>query len=187
MVADRFYVYGKNGVEGIFMDEGNAVNLASEVAGVVVDDAGAYVWMRGNRSLKNQIMAIQSDYAEPDRSSLAVCLDAILTFEGISRNTQYLLNRGETVFTVLESSLEDVKLLDLSGCSLDSVLYYVNQDVPVLVMLDDGDAVLLIGFNEMNTVIMSPETGITKVGMNDSREWFERNGNKFITYMKPDK
>lgn len=187
MVADRFYVYGKNGVEGIFMDEGNAVNLASEVAGVVVDDAGAYVWMRGNRSLKNQIMAIQSDYAEPDRSSLAVCLDAILTFEGISRNTQYLLNRGETVFTILESSLEDVKLLDLSGCSLDSVLYYVNQDVPVLVMLDDGDAVLLIGFNEMNTVIMSPETGITKVGMNDSREWFERNGNKFITYMKPDK
>lgn len=185
--AGRFYVYGKNGVEGIFMDEGNAVNLASEVAGVVVDDAGAYVWMRGNRSLKNQIMAIGDDFATPERSSLAVCLDTILSFEGISRNSQYLLNRGETVFSILESSLEDVKLLDLSGCSLDSVLYYVNQDIPVLVMLEDGEAVLLIGFNEMNTVVMSPQTGITKVGMNDSREWFERNGNKFITYMKPDK
>ncbi len=184
--TQRFYVYGKNGVEGIFMDEGNAVNLASAVAGVVVDDAGAYVWMRGNRSLKNQIMAIHDDFATAERSSLAVCLDTILTYEGISRNSQYLLNRGETVFTILESSLEDVKVLDLSGCSLDSVLYYVNQDIPVLVMMEDGTAVVLIGFNEMNTVVMNPETGITKVGMNDSREWFERNGNKFITYMRPD-
>ncbi|MBO5057302.1 MAG: hypothetical protein J6C64_13235 [Lachnospiraceae bacterium] len=181
----RYYVYGKNGIEGIFMDEGNAVSLASGVSGVVVDDAGAYVWMKGNRSLKNQIMAIQGEAATEEKGALAVCLDTILTFEGISRNSQYLLDRGENVFTILENNLEDATVLDLSGCSLDSVLYYVNQDIPVLVMLEDGSAVLLIGFNEMNTVIMNPETGtVYKMGMNDSKEWFEQNGNRFITYIK---
>lgn len=184
--SSRYYVYGKNGIEGIFMDEGNAVILASSVSGVVVNDAGSYIWMKGNRRLKNQIMAIQGTPVMETEDSLAVCLDTILEYEGISRNAQYLLNRGETVFRILKDNLEEATILDLTGCSLDAMLYYVNQDIPVLVMMEDGSAVLLIGFNEMNTVIMNPDEGgaVYKMGMNDSREWFEKNGNRFITYMK---
>lgn len=184
---ERYYVYGKNGIEDIFMDEGNAVTLAYDISGVVINDDGAYVWMRGNRSLKNQIMAIKGETMTEEKSSLAVCLDTMLAYEGISRNSQYLLEQGKNVFTILQESLDEVQVLDLSGCSLDAVLYYVNQDIPVLVMLEDGSAVLLIGFNEMNTVVMNPETGtVYKVGMNDSREWFEENGNRFITYVRKD-
>lgn len=183
--GDRYYVYGKNGVEGIFMNEGNAVRLASDVSGVVVDDTGSYIWMKGNRSLKNQIMAIQGMAAEENQGSLAVCLDTILEYEGISRNTQYLLDRGEGVLQILKDNLEQSRVLDLTGVSLDSVLYYVNQDIPVLVMTEEGEAVLLIGFNEMNTVIMNPATGtVYKMGMNDSKDWFEKNGNRFITYVR---
>ncbi|MGN1180384.1 MAG: hypothetical protein ACI4SD_04150 [Suilimivivens sp.] len=183
----RYYVYGKNGVEGIFMDEGNAVDLANNVSGVVVDDDGAYIWMKGNRSLKNQIMAIKGSKVTEEKGACAVCIDTLLEYEGISRNSQYYLDRGESVLKILEDNLEDMTVLDLSGCSLDAMLYYVNQDIPVLVLLKDGSAVLLIGFNEMNTVIMNPlaegET-VYKMGMNDSREWFEQNGNKFITYVR---
>lgn len=180
----RYYVYAKSGIAGIFMDESNAVNMAYNVAGVVIDDDGDCVWMRGTRSVRNQIMAITGKEATEQKSSLAVCLDTILEFEGISRNTQYMLQRGGSVYSILEDNLENAKLLDLTGCSLDAVLYYVNQDIPVLVLLEDGEAVLLIGFNEMNTVIMNPETGtVYKMGMNDTREWFELNGNRFITYI----
>ena len=36
-----------------------------------------------------------------------------------------------------------------------------------------------------NTIIFDPIEGkIAKKGMNDSREWFDNNGNKFITYVK---
>ena len=116
---------------------------------------------------------------------MAVCLDTILSYEGISRNTQYLLEQGETAITIMENNLEDCQILDLTDCSLDMVLYYVNQDIPVLVMLEDGEAVLLIGFNEQNTVLMNPATGtVYKMGMNDSMEWFEQNGNRFITYIR---
>jgi hypothetical protein len=74
-------------------------------------------------------------------------------------------------------------VLDLTGCTLDSVLYYVNRDIPVLVLLRDGNAVLVTGFNEYNVVIMDPTDGsLAKKGMNDSAEWFTQNGNVFITY-----
>lgn len=183
----RYYVYGRNGVEGIFMDAGNAVNLAYENAGVVVNDAGAYVWLKGSRSTKNQIMAITGEEATEERSSLAVCLDTIFTFEGVSRNTQYMLDEGENAYSILDENLEGCQVLDLTDCNLDTVLYYVNQDIPVLVMMEDGSAVLLIGFNEKNTVLMNPEAEsgtVYKMGMNDSTEWFEQNGNRFITYIR---
>lgn len=104
----------------------------------------------------------------------------------IMRNTEYLLNRGETIVEILQENLEDARVLDLTGCSLDAVLYYVNKDIPVLASMNDGNAVLIIGFNELNTVLMDPLTGGEpfKKGMNDSTQMFAENGNRFITYMK---
>lgn len=182
---ERYYVYGKDGVEGIFMDAGNAVELAYEQAGVVINEEGFCVWLKGNRSTKNQIMAITGEAQTEENSSLAVCLDTMLAFEGVVRNSQYMLNKGESALSILEDGLEGYEVLDLTGCPLDAILYYVNQDIPVLAMLQDGSAVLVIGFNEQNTVVMNPEKGtVYKVGMNDSKEWFEQNGNCFITYVR---
>lgn len=182
---DYFYVYGKNGIENLYVNPGRAVELAYRVAGVVVDDDGDYVWRRETRSTRNQIMAITEDEVTEAKGSLAVCLDTILKYEGISRNTQRRLNQGDTVMDILASDLQDYTILDLSGCSLDAVLYYVNKDIPVLATLEDGNAVLITGFNELNIVVMDPATGtLEKRGMNDSTEWLEENGNQFISYIR---
>ncbi len=184
-VEEKFYVYGKDGIEDIFVNPGKAVELAYRRAGVVVDDDGDYVWRRETRSARNQIMAITESEATETKSSLAVCLDTILKYEGISRNTQTRLNRGDTVFAILESDLQNYTVMDLSGCSLDAVLYYVNKDIPVLATLADGNAVLITGFNELNIVVMDPTAGtLEKRGMNDSTEWLRENGNQFIAYIR---
>ena len=181
---DFYYVYEKGSIAGIFMSPGNAVNLADSVSGVVVNDRGAYVWQKGGRNTKNQIMAITGTQVTEEKNSLAVCLDTILQFEGVMKNTEQQLMQGETVIEILEDGMPEAQILDLTGCSLDSVLYYVNKDIPVLATLNDGSAVLVIGFNELNIVVMDPETGtVYKKGMNDSKEWFEKNGNCFITYV----
>ena len=182
---DRYYVYGKYGIETVCTNEGKAVKLANNISGMVTAENGGYIWKKGNRSLRNQIMAIQGEAVSEEGNSLAVCLDTILAYEGVVRNSEYMLRRGDSVLSILEESLEDAKILDLTGCTLDAVLYYVNRDIPVLAMMQDGSAVLLVGFNEKNTVVMNPETGsVYKVGMNDSTEWFEQNGNHFITYIR---
>lgn len=182
---EQFYVYGKYGILGIYGNEDQAVDVAESEAGVVLNSAGNYVWKKTIRSTRNQIMAIQPDMVTEERDSLAVALDTMLSYEGIMRNSAYMLQSGETIRSILEGALSECQVLDLSGCSLDAVLYYVDRDIPVLVMLQDGNAVLLIGFNEMNTVIMNPQTGtIYKMGMNDSKTWFKENGNRFITYIR---
>ncbi len=183
--TERYYVYGPLGVEGIFGDPAKAVMLADAKSGVVMNDEGDYVWMRGNRVSRNQIMAIEAASVSEERDSLAVCLDVMLKYEGVIRNSAYMLSKGETVHSILESSLENTRILDLKGCSLDMILYYVNQDIPVLAYLEDGSAVLIIGFNEYNIVLLNPQKGvIEKAGMNDSAKWLEENGNCFITYIR---
>lgn len=183
---NRFYVYNKNGVAGIYTDEAEAVQLADSTAGVVTDDSGKYVWKNGNRLVSNQIMAIEESSVTNTKNSVAVCLEAILSFNGITRNAETLLHDGQNVQEILEESLpEGYKVLSLSGCSLSSVLYYVSEEYPVMAILKDGSAVLIVGYNQQNTVIMNPLKGTTaKKGMNDSKTWFEENGNVFITYMK---
>lgn len=185
--AAKYYVYGPYGVSGVYSAPAKAVNQAYETSGVVVDAGGNCIWIKGNRVTKNQIMAIKEPEVSKEQGSLAVCLDTILRYEGLMSNAEYLLKQGQTVMEILEDNLEDTQVLDLTGCTLDAVLHYVNQDIPVLAMLKDGEAVLVTGFNEFNVVIMEPSTGkLYKKGMNDATEWFYENGNCFITYVRAD-
>ena len=185
--VSRYYVYNAYGVQGIYSAPGKAVKEAYDSAGVVANDRGITVWLKGNRVSRNQIMAIKEESVTDQKNSLTVCLDNILRHAGITRNTEYDLAQGETAIQILEENMTGVEVLDLSGCSLDAVLYYVNQDIPVLAILEDGEAVLVTGFNEFNVVIMEPSTGkLYKKGMNDATTWFAENGNHFISYMKID-
>lgn len=183
--VSRYYVYNAYGVQGIYSAPGKAVKEAYDSSGVVANDRGITVWLKGNRVSRNQIMAIKEESVTDQKNSLTVCLDNILRHAGITRNTEYDLAQGKTAIQILEENMTGVQVLDLSGCSLDAVLYYVNQDIPVLAILEDGEAVLVTGFNEFNVVIMEPSTGkLYKKGMNDATAWFAENGNHFISYMK---
>jgi len=183
--VSRYYVYNAYGVQGIYSAPGKAVKEAYDSSGVVANDRGITVWLKGNRVSRNQIMAIKEESVTDQKNSLTVCLDNILRHSGITRNTEYDLAQGKTAIQILEENMTGVQVLDLSGCSLDAVLYYVNQDIPVLAILEDGEAVLVTGFNEFNVVIMEPSTGkLYKKGMNDATAWFAENGNHFITYMR---
>ena len=182
---ELYYVYAGGKVEGIYMSPATALSRAYETSGVVVDETGKTIWIKGNRVTKNQIMAIKEQKVTEDKGSLAVCLDTILKFEGITVDSQELLNRGETALDILQENLPAAKVVDLSGCNLDTILFFNNQDIPVLATLNNGEAVLVVGFNQYNVVIMEPSTGkLYKKGMNDSASWFEENGNQFITYFR---
>lgn len=180
------FVYTIHGLTGVYTEEAMAVNAAYNAAGVVTDDTGNYVWYRGNRVTRNQIMKITGgETADEVTSQLAVCLNTILEFEGVNRSTQYMLDSGMTTVEILQENIDDIRVLDLTGCTLDAILYYTNQDIPVLTTLEDGSAMLIVGFNELNIVVMDPKDGtVYKVGMNDATAMLEENGNRFITYMR---
>lgn len=183
--AECYYVYGLDGKVRIVSTPGEAITIASGSAGTVIGRSGTNVWKKERMHTRNQIMAIAADSVTEERNSLAVCLDTILAYENVIKNSAYLLEQGKTVLQILEKNLENTLVLDLEGCSMESVLYYPDRETPVLAILADGSAVLIIGFNEQNVVLMNPESGsIYKMGMNDATKWFEENGNVFISYTR---
>jgi len=181
----RYYVYDAYGLEYIYNLASNAVELAYDKSGWVYDSEGTLVWKRINRKTRNQIMAITEDSISEDRNSLAVCLDSLLKYEGIVRNSNYLLDQGQSVLEILEDNMEGYLVLDLKDCSLESVLYYVSEDTPVLVLTGRNQAVLITGYNDTAVVIMDPSKGtLEKKPLDEAEVWFEQCGSEYITYVE---
>lgn len=179
-----FYVYAKGEIVGIHRKASQAVNDAMGVAGVVVNDGQEYIWQKGNRETRVQMKEIEAVAADEETSSLAACLDALLLYEGTPRNASYLLSKGQTAIRILEDHIEG-QVLDLSGCELSAILYYVSERTPVIARVEEGNNVLIVGYDEKNTILMDPQTGtVYRKGMNDCTEWFKKNGNEFIAYVK---
>ena len=183
-VGERFYVYNAKKLLGVFDKEGDAVTYAVENNAWVVNDYGSYVWRKDKRSTKNQIMAIKATTVTEDKNSLGVCLDTMLAQEGIMRNSSYLLTQGENAVEILENNLENAQVLELTGCALDDVLYYVDKDIPVMVRLGQQKAVLITGFNDSEVVILDPDAGtLSKMKKKQAETIFEEAGNYYITYV----
>ncbi len=87
---------------------------------------------------------------------------------------------------VLQESLGDGgTVIDLSGCTLDSVLYEISAQRPVIAKIGDNTSVVIVGYDEYNTYLYDPVKGETyPYGMNDSTALFEAAGNIFISYIE---
>lgn len=182
-LKDRFLVYGDGRVVGIYDRPAAAVAYAYTIRGTVMDIYGNEIYRRGETVARNQIMTVTERETTQTKDSMAVCLDTMLYLRGVSRNTERMLEQGQSAYDILNNNLDNTYILNLTGCPMDVMLYYVNQDIPVLVYMNDGSAMLMIGFNEQNIVVMDPVQGtIYKIGRNDSRNLFEQNGNRFMTY-----
>lgn len=183
-VGERFYVYNAKELLGIFDKEAEAVIYAVNHNAWVMNDYGSYVWRKEKRSTKNQIMAIKATTVTEDKNSLGVCLDTMLAFEGIMRNSSYLLEQGESVRDIISENMENAQVLELTGCTLDDVLYYINKDIPVMVRLGQKRAVLITGFNDSEVVILDPDAGtLSKMKKKQAEKMFEEAGSYYITYV----
>lgn len=180
----RYYVYAHGGITGVYTDAADAVNEAVRKNGVVVDDQCAYVWAYGNRASSMEIEGIEAEQASEEKSSLAICLDRMLKCAGTYKETSELLASGKNAMEILNENI-DAHVLELTGCSLNSVLYYVNRGFPVMVTLGDEESVLIVGYDEKNTILLNPTEGtVAKMGMNDTGQLFTEYDNKYITFIK---
>ena len=182
--GSEYYLYVKGDLAGTYAELPKAIDEAYQLNGVVVDDQGTYLYRKTSRVARNQIMAINPVQTETEGGELAVCLDVMLALEGYTVDTAPLLRHGREPEEILEEKGQGMTVLDLNGCKLDVILYYVAQDIPVLARMVDGSAVLVIGYNEYQIVVMNPQTGTNyKISMNEASRWFEENGNWFLAYL----
>lgn len=182
------FVYAKGRVPEALLKPSEAISAADRESGVVVYDAGKYIWRKGVRDPEHMVAGIQTAadaVLERGETGTEACLDTIFALEGLPVLSGPMLSEGGTAYTVLSDSLEGL-VLDLEGCSLDEVLYYVGRDIPVLASAGDV-SFLIVGYDSKNISVLDPEEGnIHKIGLNDSRELFAEYGNGFISYLASD-
>ena len=121
--------------------------------------------------------------ADADGSSVAKNLSAMLGFENLKISVQGLLDRGDTPKAVLSDAMQGMTVLDLAGCELDEVLYYVNCGTPVFAMVSQTEAVLLTGY-DASTVTLFDSGVATRKTLEEAKELFSQAGNLFFAYLK---
>ena len=153
-----YYVYARGHLDSTWTDPAKAVKRADKQMGVVLNREQQYVWERGN--VKTQYTMNTEDVPEIIRSG---SWDKDKLQEG--------LGSAGTI-------------IDLTGCSLENILYEVSAQRAVIAKTGADSSVVIVGFDEYNTYIMDPSTGEVKpYGMNDSTTLFQKAGNVFITYL----
>ena len=108
----------------------------------------------------------------------------MLEKEGINISVNALIEGGETPKSILNNTMKDMQVLDLTGCNIEEVLYYVSCGSPVFSMTGSTDAVLIIGYDSNSVVIFDPALGTTyRKTLTEADEMFTPAGNVFFTYL----
>ena len=158
-VEEVYYVYAGGGLDSVWTDPAKAVQRADKQTGVVLNRAQQYVWERGN--MKTQITLNTTDIPEIIRTA--------------SLDVQNLQN----------GLGDSAKVIDLTGCSLENILYEVSAQRAVIARTGSDSSVVIVGYDQYNTYLLDPSTGEVKpYGMNDSTALFKNAGNMFITYLE---
>lgn len=159
-VEDRYFVYADGVLLAILPDSAQAVRLADARSGIVLDSAQRYIYERGNWNV-------------------AIVLDIVSIPEGV---LTVPLDRS-----ALEGVLGDkYKVLNLTGCSQESISYMISRGYPVLARTSASGNVLIVGYDADNVWVYDPtrENQIRAIASDDSRELFQNNGNCFMSYIE---
>ena len=156
-----YYVYGNGGLLSVETEPSRAVAEAYAGVGTVLDNGGQYVYERGSLAAKYEL-------ANED------ILPAFLS--------------GEINVKVLQQKVGDAAtVLDLTGCTLEQVLYQVFRGRPVITRRKDGSVGVIVGYDNYNTKLYKFEDGSHYYfGMQDSTADFAAGGNVFVTYIEPE-
>lgn len=180
----NYYAYARGKVLAVTPDVAEAIGVADDNMGVVIGDAQEYIWKRARKNAQNTIDVAVGE-ADAGSGSVAKCISAMLGLENLNVGVQVLLDRGDLPKAVLQDTMQDMTVLDLTGCDLDELLYYVNKGTPVFAMSGATDAVLIVGYDADNVTIFDPSSGTTeRKSMDDASEMFRQSGNVFLAYLK---
>lgn len=178
-----YYAYARGDVLRVTDDLKDAISVANDEMGVVIGQKQQYIWKRARKSTQSPL-EVTVGTQDAGGTSIAQCVSAMLERESINIGVTALISQGKTPKEILETTMADVTALDLTGCELEEVLYYISLGTPVYAMRSDTEAVLIIGYDAKNIFVYNPLSASTeKIGMEDAAKMFQNAGNVFFGYL----
>ncbi|QFJ55049.1 hypothetical protein [Pseudobutyrivibrio xylanivorans] len=182
--STQYFVYVGNKVTLATDSLIAAITEADENMGIVLDNEPKYIWKRGRKSYQNAITGIAVGSSDSEATGAAKALSAMLVQAGENVQVHTLLESGETPISILSKTLKDYTILDLTGATLDEVLYYVSLGSPVYAYTGDDTALLIIGYDSSSITCFDPETSTNKkLSLSEASEYFGSFGNVFVSYL----
>lgn len=187
-INEKFYAYGQGEYITDYLSLNEAVRVAYENAGVVLDENGVIVWRK---------IAVKDYHTVADKitiytvsninDTLAACIYMMGIYE--EKNPEYAAMQNDIASGM---PIEDIILeytgrqgTDITGCDFENGLYYLCKDAPVITRFADGIYVLVTSYNGQRIRYINP---LETDDIVESREEFESkvmdSGNVFISYVR---
>lgn len=181
----KYFVYANGKVVDSYSNAAQAISTANEMSGVVVNSKQKTVW---EKSGLNEYATVGEDVplitAAKNQESMLACVCMILNYKGQEVTQAQLAGQDLNAEEMLTKYLKK-EGINLTGCSLDEVMYYICQGRPVIAKNAQGRYVLLTSFNYSLLKYTDPVTGeIKRDGFAAMRQEFEEAGNVFYSYLE---
>jgi hypothetical protein len=180
-----YYPYVINVIEGAYENAAEAIKIADEGAGVVLNSNQQLIWERGVKVTKKTINDFENlTWTASSEGTVESCLELMLTYQEVQATKEQLSVKSSSAYDVLKKYSKYTPIR-LTGVTLDEVLYYVSEGRPVIAMTDTKNAVIIYGFDAFNILVIDPSMNkVVKMGIQDSVQLFKDAGSVFISYLK---
>ena len=148
-----FYVYGLGRLLGVYDQASYAISVADQAGGVVTLAHQVLLWEAENRAVSVDLGI--PPFRADGRTTLEACLD--------------YLEEAETA------------PVDLTGCTLEQILYVLGEGHPVIALTENQEAVLLTAFDTDTITFIDPRSdAATILPRSQMEERLQAGGNTFI-------
>lgn len=184
----KFYAYGQGKYRTDYLNLNQAVRVAYENAGVVLDENGVIVWRRISVKDYHTVADKITVYTVSEiENTLAACIYMMGVYE--EKNPDFSALKEDIAE---EKAIEEVILsyvgrqgTDITGCDFENGLYYLCKDAPVITRFADGTYVLVTSYNGERIRYINP---LKEEDIVEPRNEFEAkvkdSGNVFISYVR---
>lgn len=177
----KYYVYALGEITASYEEPSEAVLEADAQMGVVLNRDSLLVWERGGRFNHKMLGQIRETRTGDGINAKGACLYMLLSNAQISADARELSKDSRSIPEILGDSLTEP--VNLTGCTLEEVLYFVSGGKAVIAMQAEGQPVVLTAYDENTVTWFDPKAGSVKQTIKNAASVFEAAGNIFVSYV----
>ena len=175
--AEKYYLYTGDGLYRDYTDLVEAILACTQPTGIVVSESKEIVWEKSVISSQHRTTFETIEQGDPVTSIVrAICAYA-------ENNSQVTVDPSMSLSQALSANLTQHQVVSLRGLSLDDVLYFVYSDRLVGVQRQEGDFVIIVGYDPYYLQVADPSAGtVSDWNYEYFTDAFQEEGNIFLSY-----
>ena len=178
--STKYYVYAYGSITGSVEDAGEAILQADEQMGVVMDSNSRIIWERGGKFNSKTLSNMDKTTVSSNVNSIKACIHMLLQAAQVTTSPATI--KGRSAMDMLKNYLDTP--VNLTGCTVDEILYFVSNEKPVIAMKDSTHAVLITAYDTSSVTWYDPGTAsTTRMSLTNAETYFGNAGYVFISFI----